>query len=120
MGLLLASLWAMPALAAAGGFLLAVVFGGDWGLALIVAATLGGAAFAFRLLGSRPALAVLGAGALLLADRWGFRRGAAHQMKKEKVDADRAVARAQRARSDADRRNADAERLRDDDGFRRD
>lgn len=120
MAFLLASLWALPATAAAAGFLLAVVCGGDWRLAAIVSVTLGGAVLASRLLGTRAALAILGAGAVLFADRRGYRRGAARQMEKEKVDADHAVARAQRARSDADRRNAGAERLRDEDGFRRD
>lgn len=119
-GAILASLWAVPAAAAVVGTLLARLLFGDWTLGVLAGATLGLAVLAWRLLGPNAALGVLGAGLLVMVDRVGFRRGAAHQSEKEKADAERAIERAQRARADADSRDADAGRLRDDDGFRRD
>lgn len=119
-----ASVWALPTAAGALSFAAAWLFGGDFESALIVGAALAGALLAYKLLpdGLRKPVAgaVLGVGALLLTFRRGERRGAAHQIAKDKADADRAVEKAGRARADADRRNADAARLRDDDGFRRD
>lgn len=116
---LLASLWFLPAVSAAGGLVVALLFGGDWADALLAAAVLAAAVFAFRLLGLKGALAVLAAGAVAVAYRRGERRGAARQIQKDKSNADRAVQRANEARADADRRNADPRRLRDDDGFKR-
>ena len=116
---LLATLWFLPAVSAAGGFVVALLFGGDWTEALLAAAILATAVFAFRLLGLKGALAVLAAGATAIAYRRGERRGAAGQIQKDKANADRAVQRANEARADADRRNADPRRLRDDDGFKR-
>lgn len=118
--LVLASAWIIPAASALTAGIVAGWFGGDWGLAIIAALTVGAAVLAYRLLGLRGALAALAAGAALFAYRSGERRGATRQAAKEKADADRSVDRAQRARADADRRNADPKRLRDDDGFRRD
>ncbi|MFG1247600.1 hypothetical protein [Xanthobacter flavus] len=116
---LLATLWFLPAVSAAGGLVVALLFGGDWSEALLAAAVLAAAVFAFRLLGLKGALAVLAAGAVAIAYRRGERRGAARQILKDKANADRAVQRANEARADADRRNADPRRLRDDDGFKR-
>lgn len=116
----LASAWILPAAATVAGLIVGGWFGGDWGLALIAAVTLGAAVLAWRMLGWRAGLSVLTAGLTLFAFRAGERRGASSQIAKEKADANRAVDRAQRARADADRRSADPHRLRDDDGFRRD
>lgn len=116
---LLATLWFLPVVSAGSGFVVALLFGGDWSEAFIASAVLAAAVLALRLVGPKSALAVLAAGAIAIAHRRGERRGAARQIQKDKANADRAVERAQQARADADRRNADPQRLRDDDGFKR-
>ncbi|MCL8385851.1 hypothetical protein [Xanthobacter aminoxidans] len=116
---LLATLWFLPTVSAVGGFIVALLFGGDWTEALLAAAVLAASVLALRLLGLKGALAVLAAGAVAIAYRRGERSGAARQIQKDKANADRAVQRANEARADADRRNADPRRLRDDDGFKR-
>lgn len=118
-GTALASLWIIPAASAGLGFLLALLFGGDWSLALIAAVTVGAAVLALRLFGLKAALGVLVVGALLFARRSGEKAGASIQIQKDKANADRAVQRANEARADADSRNSDPQRLRDDDGFKR-
>lgn len=118
-GTALSSLWIIPAASAGLGFLVALLFGGDWSLALIAAVTVGAAVLALRLFGLKAALGVLVVGALLFARRSGEKAGASIQIQKDKANADRAVQRANEARADADRRNSDPQRLRDDDGFKR-
>lgn len=115
-----ASAWILPTAAAVAGLIVGGVFGGDWMLALIAAVSLGGFVLLWRMVGLKPALGALAAGALLIARRSGEKAGASIQIAKDKANADRAVDRAQRTRADADRRSADPHRLRDDDGFRRD
>lgn len=117
---ILASIWIIPAASAAAGAVVTLLFGGDWTLALISAATLGAAVLAYRIFGLKGALGLVALGALIFTDRRGVRRGAAQQAEREKADAERALEKASRARADADRYNADVGRLRDDDGFRRD
>ena len=85
----LASAWLIPTASGLVAGLVAGWFGGDWGLALIAAMTVGAALFAYRLLGRKAALAALAAGAALFAYRFGERKGAASQAAKEKADADR-------------------------------
>ncbi len=118
-GTALASLWIIPAASAALGGVVALLFGGDWSLAFIAAATVGLAVLALRMFGLKAALGVLVVGALLFARRSGEKAGASIQIQKDKANADRAVQRANEARADADRRNSDPDRLRDDDGFKR-
>ncbi|ABS68953.1 hypothetical protein Xaut_3727 [Xanthobacter versatilis] len=85
----LASVWIIPAVSGLAAGIVAGCFGGDWGLALIAALTVGAAVLAYRLLGLKAALAALAAGAALFAYRFGERKGAASQSAKEKADADR-------------------------------
>lgn len=118
-GTALSSLWIIPAASAGLGFLVALLFGGDWSLALIAAVTVGAAVLVLRMFGLKAALGVLVVGALLFARRSGEKAGASIQIQKDKANADRAVQRANEARADADRRNSDPNRLRDDDGFKR-
>ena len=118
-GTALASLWIIPAASAVLGGGVALLFGGDWSLAFIAAATVGLAVLALRMFGLKAALGVLVVGALLFARRSGEKAGASIQIQKDKANADRAVQRANEARADADRRNSDPDRLRDDDGFKR-
>jgi len=118
-GTALASLWIIPAASAVLGGVVALLFGGDWSLALIAALTVGLAVLALRMFGLKAALGVLVVGALLFARRSGENAGASIQIQKDKANADRAVQRANEARADADRRNSDPDRLRDDDGFKR-
>jgi hypothetical protein len=118
-GTALASLWIIPAASAVLGGVVALLFGGDWSLALIAALTVGLAVLALRMFGLKAALGVLVVGALLFARRSGEKAGASIQIQKDKANADRAVQRANDARADADRRNSDPSRLRDDDGFKR-
>lgn len=87
--LVLASAWIIPAASALTAGIVAGWFGGDWGLAIIAALTVGAAVLAYRLLGLRGALAALAAGAALFAYRSGERRGATRQAAREKADADR-------------------------------
>lgn len=118
-GTALASLWIIPAASAVLGGVVTLLFGGDWSLAFIAAATIGLAVLALRMFGLKAALGVLVVGALLFARRSGEKAGASIQIQKDKANADRAVQRANEARADADRRNSDPDRLRDDDGFKR-
>lgn len=104
----LASAWLVPAASGLAAGIVAGWFGGDWGLALIAALTVGAAVLAYRLLGLRGALAVLSAGAALFAYRSGERRGAAGQAAKEKADADRRATARERIQEEV-RRAPDAE-----------
>lgn len=105
---LIASAWLIPAASGLVAGIVAIWFGGDWGLALIAAATVGAAVLAYRLLGLKGALAVLSAGAALFAYRSGERRGASAQAAKEKADADRRATTRERIQEDV-RRAPDAE-----------
>lgn len=76
---LLATLWFLSAVSAAGGLVVALLFGGDWTEALFAASVLAAAVFAFRLLGLKGALAVLAAGAVAISYRPGERFSRANQ-----------------------------------------
>ena len=112
--------WLVPAGAFLVSLIATLLCGGDFWLALILAAGLAGFAALWSALGLKPALAWLAGAAALAIHHLGVMKGAAQQKAREKAHADRAVQKAERARSDADRRNSDPDRLRDDDGFRRD
>ena len=99
----LASMWIIPAASAVFAGIVAGWFGGDWGLALIAAATVAGAVIAWRLLGWRAGLSVLAAGLTLFAFRSGERRGATIQSAKEKADAERRAVARERTQEDVRR-----------------
>ncbi|MFG1340945.1 hypothetical protein [Xanthobacter autotrophicus] len=104
----LASAWIIPAASALTAGIVAGWFGGDWGLAIIAALTVGAAVLAYRFFGLKGALAALSAGAALFAYRSGERRGASRQAAKEKADADRRATARERIQEDV-RRAPDAE-----------
>lgn len=86
--------WLVPAGAAAVSFIATKFLGGDWWLALVLAAGAAGFVFAWAKFGLRVALAEAGAVAAYVLFYLGRRSGAAGQAAKEKADADRrAVAR---------------------------
>lgn len=100
---LLASVWLIPAASGIAAGIVAGWFGGDWGLALIAAATVAGAVLAWRLMGWRAGLSVLAAGLTLFAFRAGERRGATIQSAREKADADRRAVARERTQEDVRR-----------------
>ncbi|MFG1255861.1 hypothetical protein V5F79_00950 [Xanthobacter flavus] len=90
----LATGWAIPAGAAAVSFIATKFLGGDWWLALVLAAGAAGFVFIWARFGLRVALAEAAAVAAYVLYYLGERHGAARQAAKEKADAvRRAVAR---------------------------
>lgn len=90
----LAAGWAIPAGAAAVSFLATKLLGGDWWLALVLAAGAAGFVFIWARFGLRVALAEAAAVAAYVLYYLGERHGAARQAAREKADAvRRAVAR---------------------------
>lgn len=86
--------WLVPAAAAAVSFLATKFLGGDWWLALVLAAGAAGFVFIWARFGLRVALAEAAAVAAYVLYYLGERHGAARQAAKEKADAvRRAVAR---------------------------
>lgn len=81
--------WAVPAGAAAVSFIAAKLLGGDWWLALVLAAGVAGFVFIWARFGLEAALAWAGGVAAYVLYYLGERRGAARQAAKEKADADR-------------------------------
>ncbi len=90
----LATGWAIPAGAAAVSFIATRFLGGDWWLALVLAAGAGGFVFIWARFGLRAALAEAAGVAAYVLYYLGERHGAARQAAREKADAvRRAVAR---------------------------
>jgi len=92
--------WLMPVGAAAISFIATKLCGGDWWLALVLAAGAAGFVFIWARFGLRVALAEAAAVAAYVLFYLGQRRGAATQAAKEKADADRRATARERIQED--------------------